>query len=165
MKKCTNVFEGKEKEKHVQRKGKWKNKEISVDPLIFLTLSWRRPLSYRNQSIDLLNKSTDWFLYDNDLRHERVKVSIETFLKKLTLKVHFCFQWFSLTAFSTKKNKVISKTNCEWPSLLKKNVKLKTKDENERSLGFEREGILTIVVGLNKLPIQTAKRYFWVSPY
>ena len=30
-----------------------------------LTLSWRRPLSYRNQSMD-------WFLYDNDLRHERV---------------------------------------------------------------------------------------------
>ena len=32
-----------------------------------LTLSWRRPLSYRNQS-----KSMDWFLYDNGLRHERV---------------------------------------------------------------------------------------------
>ena len=37
-----------------------------------LTLSWRRPLSYRNQSIDLLRKSMDWFLYDNVLRHERV---------------------------------------------------------------------------------------------
>ena len=24
-----------------------------------------RPLSYRNQSIDLLRKSMDWFLYDN----------------------------------------------------------------------------------------------------
>ena len=59
-----------------------------------------------------------------------------------------------------KKNKILSKTICEWPSLVKKNVKLKTKDENERSLGFEREGILTIVVGLNKLPIQTARRYF-----
>ena len=31
---------------------------------VTLTLSWRRPLSYRNQS--------DRFLYDNDLRHERV---------------------------------------------------------------------------------------------
>ena len=29
-----------------------------------LTLSWRRPLSYRNQSIDLQSKSMDWFLYD-----------------------------------------------------------------------------------------------------
>ena len=39
-----------------------------------LNLSWRRPLSYRNQSIDLLRKSIDWFLYDNGLRHERVRV-------------------------------------------------------------------------------------------
>ena len=38
-----------------------------------LTLSWQRPLSYRNQSFDLLCKSRDWFLYDNGLRHERVK--------------------------------------------------------------------------------------------
>ena len=37
-----------------------------------LTLSRRRlPLSYRNQSIDLLAKSMDWFLYDNGPRHER----------------------------------------------------------------------------------------------
>ena len=38
-----------------------------------LTLSWRRPISYRNQSIDLWSKSMDWFLYDISLRHERVK--------------------------------------------------------------------------------------------
>ena len=37
-----------------------------------LTLSWRRPLSNRNQSIDLRSKSMDWFLYDNGLRLERV---------------------------------------------------------------------------------------------
>ena len=37
-----------------------------------LTFSRRRPLSYRNQSIDLQSKSMDWFLYDNGLRHERV---------------------------------------------------------------------------------------------
>ena len=37
-----------------------------------LTLSRRRPLSYRNQSSDLLCKSMDWFLYDNGLRLERV---------------------------------------------------------------------------------------------
>ena len=30
------------------------------------------PLSYRNQSIDLLRKSMDWFLYDDGIRHERV---------------------------------------------------------------------------------------------
>ena len=37
-----------------------------------LTLSRRRPLSYRNQSTDLQSKSMDWFLYDRGLRHERV---------------------------------------------------------------------------------------------
>ena len=31
------------------------------------------PLSYRNQSIDLQRKLMDWFLYDNGLRHDRVK--------------------------------------------------------------------------------------------
>ena len=38
-----------------------------------LTLSWRTPLSYRNQSIDLLCKSMEWFLYDNGVRHESVR--------------------------------------------------------------------------------------------
>ena len=47
---------------------------------ISLTLSWRRPLSYRNQSIDSESKSMDWFLYDKDLRHERVN---ETFFAKI----------------------------------------------------------------------------------
>ena len=40
-----------------------------------LTFSWRKFLSYRNQSIDLLCKSMDCFLYDKDLHHERVKES------------------------------------------------------------------------------------------
>ena len=43
-----------------------------------LTLSGRKPLSYRNQSTDLLRKSMDWFLYDNDLRHERVKCCVNS---------------------------------------------------------------------------------------
>ena len=43
-----------------------------------LTLSRRRPLSYRNQSIDLLCKSMDWFLYDNGPRHEGVNSLIAT---------------------------------------------------------------------------------------
>ena len=41
-----------------------------------LNLSWRRSLSYKNQSIDLLYKSMDWFLYDRDLCHERVNIAI-----------------------------------------------------------------------------------------
>ena len=42
-----------------------------------LTLLRQGPLSYRNQSIDLQSnlksKSMDRFLYENGLRHERVK--------------------------------------------------------------------------------------------
>ena len=52
--------------------------DITLGPVgkfcfIILTLSGRRPLSYGNQLIDLLRKSMDWFLYDNGLRHERIK--------------------------------------------------------------------------------------------
>ena len=43
-----------------------------IKPYDPLTLSWRRSLLYRNQSIDLQIKSMDWFLCDRDLRHERV---------------------------------------------------------------------------------------------
>ena len=53
----------------------WCTPSVSVDAVwvsFMLTLSWRRFLSYRNQSIDLLSKSVDWFLYDRNLRHERV---------------------------------------------------------------------------------------------
>ena len=50
--------------------------EKKTDHDVKLTLSWRRPLSYRNQSIDLLSKSMDWFLHDNGLRHERVKLIV-----------------------------------------------------------------------------------------
>ena len=35
-----------------------------------LNLLWRRSILYRNQS----SKSMDWFLYDNNLRHEGVNV-------------------------------------------------------------------------------------------
>ena len=46
--------------------------KINREPCyLSLTLSRRRPLSYRNQSIDLLCKSMDRFLY-NSLRRERV---------------------------------------------------------------------------------------------
>ena len=44
-----------------------------------LTLSWRGLLSYRNQSIDLQSTSMNWFLYDNDHRHERVKRTLKSF--------------------------------------------------------------------------------------
>ena len=36
-------------------------------------------LSYRNQSIDLQIESTDWFLYDRDVRHEKVKGAVNQY--------------------------------------------------------------------------------------
>ena len=53
----------------------------------YLTLSWQRPLSYRNQSIDVQRKSVNWFLYDNGLRHERVKFQ-SVVLKKIAPPEH-----------------------------------------------------------------------------
>ena len=38
------------------------------------TLSRRRSLEYRNQSIDFICKSKDWFLYDKELCHESGKL-------------------------------------------------------------------------------------------
>ena len=55
--------------------------------LFNLTLSRRRPLLYRNQSIDLDSKSMDWFLYDNSLRQEKVKQDI------VTIKFDLIEQW------------------------------------------------------------------------
>ena len=57
---------------------------LSVSPsylnLLALTLSLRKSLSYRNQSINLLYKAMDSFPYDKDLRYERVKRDVkETF--------------------------------------------------------------------------------------
>ena len=57
----------------------WKDfrKESTNSLNNYLTLSWRKPILYRNQSIDLRSKSMDWFLYDIGLRHERVKQCFE----------------------------------------------------------------------------------------
>ena len=51
-----------------------------------LALSWRRSLSHRSQSIDLLRKSTDWFLYNRYLRPERVSRVLDK-----SLDLHFLF--------------------------------------------------------------------------
>ena len=65
--------------------------------LMYLTLSWRRPISHRNQSFDLLRKSMDWFLYDIDLRHERVKrliwvVNLFLFYVRKNIEIWLVFQ-------------------------------------------------------------------------
>ena len=51
-----------------------------------LAFSWRRSQSYRDWSIDLQSKSMDWFLYDWDLRHDRVK-------EKLLSRKRFLLKW------------------------------------------------------------------------
>ena len=74
------------------------NKEVWI-------LSWRRFLSFRNQSFDLLCKSMDWFLYDRNLRHERVKEMINLWCM-VQLKTRR-FQENSLF-----KNKWLCRTSC-----------------------------------------------------
>ena len=77
-----------------------------------LTLSRRRSLSYRNQSIDLRSKSMGWFLCDNGLRHERVKfrylitvyeqVSYSQFNQNLSICVSLAKGWFCYIKSSIK---------------------------------------------------------------
>ena len=62
--------------------------------IIHLTLSQRRPISYRNQSIDLQGKSMDWFLYDIGLRRERFNLGIPYFPTLIPLT------WNKLTTYS-----------------------------------------------------------------
>ena len=56
-----------------------------------LTLSWRKFLSYRNQSIDLFCKSMNQFLYNRNLRHERFKILFIHYTESLFLHVVFFF--------------------------------------------------------------------------
>ena len=66
----------------------------------YLTLSWRRLLSYRNQSINLLRKSMDWFLYDNGLRREKLN-TVMLFATLLNIKKVFAksTSWGSVNYF------------------------------------------------------------------
>ena len=62
-----------------------------------LTLSRRRPLSYRNQSTDLRSKSMDWFLYDNGLRLESVQQKIfivSNWLSHVQQMIFTFSEWF-----------------------------------------------------------------------
>ena len=75
--------------------------------LYVLTLSWRRPLSYRNQSIDLQSKSLDWFLYDNGLRHERVKQHLSDIRSSIYEKVKQHWGWIEKMRFFKKTSSVL----------------------------------------------------------
>ena len=79
-----------------------------------LTLSWRRPLSYRNQSIDLKSKSMKWFQYDKDLlRHKRVNYKNQRFLPEaqvlLILKWITCwyYSWLVLILLDVKSSSIL----------------------------------------------------------
>ena len=67
---------------------------------VTLTLSRRRALSYRNQSIDLL---MDWFLYHNGLRLERVNVTTN----EKCMKVFSNLNGLSSLFYFVKKNRRI----------------------------------------------------------
>ena len=69
----------------------------------YLTLSWRRPLSYWNQSIDLQSRSMDWFLYGNGFRLERIKVSVYPWKMKI-LKTTYCL--FTVLLFDYNAGKI-----------------------------------------------------------
>ena len=79
---------------HLQHQSKlYKNCARHQIFLISLTLSWRRPLSYRNYSTDLICKWMGWFLYDNGLPHERVK-SINNYLTVSNWSLYYyCSEW------------------------------------------------------------------------
>ena len=66
-----------------------RDKDIGQDRVAlgspFLTLSWRRPLSYRNQSID-------WFVYDSGLRHERVELEVLSSILNINFEIRLSIQ-------------------------------------------------------------------------
>ena len=68
-----------------------------------LTLSWRGSLSYRNQPIDLQNKSVDWFPFDRDFCHERVEGLIKSVILFLQNVLRIPWNWIYFIVNSTWK--------------------------------------------------------------
>ena len=66
-----------------------------------LTLSLRRSLSQRNHSIDFQNNSTGQFLYDRDLRYEKVQLlkvnQVSYSLKYIIVKVNIQRQMYQVS--------------------------------------------------------------------
>ena len=67
----------------------------NISEQLLLTLSRRRPISYRNQSIHLQSKSMDWFLYDICLLRERVKSTSGRLCSKIIIKPIYCQKYQS----------------------------------------------------------------------
>ena len=79
----------------VKRKPDWKKTKIKKENYVLqhvrtdsrcmwmksvLNLLWWRFILYRNYSIDLQNKSMNWFLYDKNPRHERVNALLFAYI-------------------------------------------------------------------------------------
>ena len=83
-----------------------------------LTLSRRRPISYRNQSIDLKSKSRDWFLYDIGLRRQRLnrlvnKASLGKISWKASLeKISFVSWWKNFISNASKIEEAQTSFTC-----------------------------------------------------
>ena len=69
---------------------------------VWLSLSRRKSLSYRNHSIDLLCKSMDWFLYDRDLHPERVIPVFPNDFNKMRIVCNIHSYW--LNAFISSRH-------------------------------------------------------------
>ena len=58
--------------------------------------------SYRNQSVDLQSKSTDWFLYDWNIVREKVKDKPKFMSQQSLYSRSFCFHtWEDLCSLAS----------------------------------------------------------------
>ena len=93
--------------------------ESFLSPII-LTLSWRRSLLYRNHSIDLLSKLTDWFLYDRGYHHERVKHSSSIIRMRILNPLRYLYFYSSgrnaLSKRTANKKKICKIREWSWTS-------------------------------------------------
>ena len=85
------------------------NSETSVHQrwLGALTLSWRKSLSYRNQSTDFLWKSINWFLYDRDLRHKIVNMWIFKSLNNVNPEFVWSYFIFKNTTYNIRNGTLL----------------------------------------------------------
>ena len=87
--------------------GSWKLTGISFCPNSLLTPSWRRSVSYRKQSTDLLCKSMDWFLCDRDLRHKELRSTFDQHSLIYFWKLHSLNYFCSIAPHFCKTMKLI----------------------------------------------------------
>ena len=113
-----------------------------------LALSWRRSLSYRNQSIDVLCKSIDWFLYHRDLRHERVKAKITPLEQLLKFREPLA------VGTSTKKIRNVLEIYCLYTLL---NDPKKSKENTSSHSNYKLNNWIIVSKKCNRLKIYTLR--------